>query len=509
MKILNIIIALSLSLAAFAQRDFQLAVERNVWFNSGNAASLTTFADSTISRAKIEYEHNSLGANTSLGKSMNGVNLAVESYMRLTPKVMAYGKASYSYTSIYKAGGSTIFGWETQQPFDIVEQPLTEDGSRSTLGDKQLQMFQFTGAVGWNVIKGLSIGAMVDFNAGSYVKQKDLRHNNSLMKLDARFSLMQKFSEKISAGASLLYKRNTETIQYKTYGTTDQTYNVFIDYANGIGLTEVFGENGFTDGKQEQPLVNDFAGTNVQFCITPFNNNATLLFDFSYLHRYGYYGKESQFTVSHANHTGNSYLWKARMNMPSTNNSHVTILEASLGFHNLTAYSTNYRQTKDQNNNAIIRYEYSTPTKISDHYLMETDIHCTSYFGKWQSDESRPVIYPWRLEGGINIMRSKQTGYLGLSMGTHDVTLCSPFIDAKRNIRLRSTDVLGIELRSSYSIPTSTLFLKHNFMLGGTLSYELPLSKFPSIRPVISTEYRYNSATPFRHYVAASIGANF
>lgn len=509
MKILNIIISLTICLVAHAQRDFQLAVDRNVWLGSGNAASYVTFADSTISHATVGYDFNARGRNVSRGSRSNGMNLEAESFMRLAPNVMAYGKAAYANTSFAEAGGSTIYGWETLQPFDIVELPLTDDGTRSTLGDMRLQMFHITGVVGWNVTGGLSIGASFDFNAGSFVKQKDLRHNNSLMNLDARFSVMQKISGMVSAGASFVYKRNTETIQYKTYGTTDQTYSVLVDYANGMGIKEMFGENGFTDGKQEQPLVNDNVGTNVQLCLKPLENNMEMLLDFTYLHRNGYYGKESQFTASHAHHTGNSYLWKARLNLPSADYSHVTMVEGNLCFHDLTAYATNYRQTKDQNNNAIIRYEYYTPTKISDRYLMTGNVFLTSYLGKWESAGKRPTIYPWRMQGGVGFSHSKQTGYLGLGMDTHDFNVWTPFFDVKRNFPVRSTDVLSLEIGTSYQMPSSCRTMNKGVTLNATASYELPMKQYHNVRPLFSLGYGYSEVLPYRHYVVTTIAVTF
>lgn len=509
MKLLNTIIALTIPLTAIAQRDFQLVVDRNLWLNSGNAAAYTSFDEKTISRANIAYGFNSKGRDISYGTKSSAADLEAESYMKLSPNVTAYGKAAYSNRSTKEAGGSTMYGWEALQPFDIVEQPLNVDGTQANLGDKELQMFNLKGVMGWNVAGGFSVGALFDFNAGSYVKQKDLRHKNSLMDLDARLSLMQQISEKVSAGASIIYKRNTETIRYKTYGTTDQTYYVLIDYANGTGVKEMFGENGFTDGRQEQPLVNDNVGTNLQLSMKPLSSNAELLFDFTYLHRKGYYGKESQFTVSHANHTGNSYLWKARMNMPSADASRLTIVEGNLDFHDLTAYSTNYRQTKDQNNNAIVRYEYTTPTKISDRYLLTGNVFCTSYFGTWESGNNHPDIYPWRLQGGVNFARSKQTGYLGLDMNTQDVTLWAPFVDVKHNIHSLSSNVLSLELGASYQAPSSTSIFNKGITINTKASYELPCPAYPNVRPVVSIAYSYSEVAPFRHGITASVGANF
>lgn len=509
MKILNIIIFLTICLTAHSQRDFQLTEDRNVWLGSGNAASYTTFADSTISRANISYEYNTKGRDASHGIRNNSANLGIESYMRLAPNVMSYGKAAYINKSITEASGSTIYGWETLQPFDIVEPTYSDDGTHTTLGDKKLQMFYFSGLVGWNVMGGFSLGASFDFNAGSYVKQKDLRHNNTLMNLDARLSVMQKFTEKVSAGVSFIYKRNTETIQYKTYGTTDQTYTVLIDYANSVGVKEMFGETGFTDGRQEQPLVNDNVGTSAQLCLKPFQDNTEMLMDFTYLHRKGYYGKESQFTVSHANHKGDSYLWKVRLNIPSANASNLFIVEGNLSFHDLTAYSTNYRQTKDQDNNAIIHYEYFAPTKISDRYLMTGNVFCTSYFGSWKRDDKRPTIYPWRIQGGTDFLRCKQTGYLATDMTTKDVTVWTPFLDVKHNIRLRSSDVLSFELGTAYQIPSSCDIIKKGITLKTKASYEIPLPQHTDIRPSFSMEYCYSDILSFGHNIIASVGVTF
>lgn len=507
MKILNIILSLVISLSVFAQRDFQLAVDRNVWLSKDNAAGYTTFSDSTMSRGMIDYKYNYKGINSVLGSKSNIFDIETESYMHLSPTVVAYGKASYKNNSISDAGGSTIYGNEMLQPFDIIENVFTEDGQHTTIGDRSLQMFQFIGIAGWNVTKGLSIGAMFDFNAGSYVKQKDLRHTNSLMSLDTRFSVMQRFTKRFALGASFIYKRNTETIQYKTYGTSDLSYSVFVDYASGIGFKEVFGENGFTDSRYEQPLINDNFGTNVQFHVKPFKNDTELLLGFNYLHRNGYYGKESQFTVSYANHSGNSYLWKARLNFPSTAKN-FTMVEGNLAFYDLTSYSTNYRQTRDANNNSISRYEYFTPTKISDKYLMTGNIIVKSYFGIWESGKDRPSIYPWLVQGGVDFTRNKQTGYIGLDNNTIDCSFWIPSLLVKRNIRMRKSDVLGIEMGSNYIVPVCNDYVKDGVTAHTTVSYEIPLKAYPNIRPTLSLTYQYSEIS-YRQHVMVSIGANF
>ena len=81
-----------------------------------------------------------------------------------------------------------------------------------------------------------------------------MRHTNALMNLYSRADLFYSLSNSYGIGLGFIYRRQTESLRFKTFGTTDAVYTTLVDYANGYGETETFGVEGFTDGGQEQPL---------------------------------------------------------------------------------------------------------------------------------------------------------------------------------------------------------------------------------------------------------------
>ena len=107
-----------LSMPAMAQRDFLLTKQRNVWLTSANAAALTTFSDSTIAHATLSYSHAD-GTRRSLsdGKRQDVYGADVQSFFRLSPSIVAYGRAAYENRSVTEAAGSMFFPTSQLMPF--------------------------------------------------------------------------------------------------------------------------------------------------------------------------------------------------------------------------------------------------------------------------------------------------------------------------------------------------------------------------------------------------------
>ncbi|MDE6152337.1 MAG: hypothetical protein K2G12_10190 [Prevotella sp.] len=210
-----------------AQRDFRLVEDRNAWLASDNAAALTTMEDSTIAVGKLFYKYDDGDLRSiSQAKRQNTYGADVRSYCRLSEKVVMYGCMTYANVHGTQMAGSMLFPTTELMPFDIVE--ISEDN----VGSKQCEVFNMTGAIGWDAGKDVGVGARVDFTAGDYAKHRDLRHSNTLMNLSADLSFLYK---PWGIGGGFLYRRNTETLSFKTYGTTDKVYQTLIDYAHRYG----------------------------------------------------------------------------------------------------------------------------------------------------------------------------------------------------------------------------------------------------------------------------------
>ena len=255
MKLKIVLFANLLCLPAMAQRDFRLTEQRNVWLTSGNAAALTSFDDSTIANATLSYRHDGGKLHTmSEGKRQDAYDADVQSYCRLSADVVAYGRATYSRHNISDAAGSMLMPTMQLKPFDLVEE--TNDNA----GDKSMETFCINGAIGWRAWRRLAIGARLNYTAGTYAKQRDLRHSNTLTNMDVRTDAFLALPHNSGIGVGLVYNRRIEAMRFKTYGTTDQIYYTLIDYANHHGERETFGIEGFTDSKNRLPLLSEHIG---------------------------------------------------------------------------------------------------------------------------------------------------------------------------------------------------------------------------------------------------------
>ena len=77
------------------------------------------------------------------------------------------------------------------------------------------------------------------------------------MDLRVTASVYAPLKEWLNVGADYQYHRNTESLEFGTYGKSDKVYNTLIDYGTFMGLTEQFGNEGYTDKTHEMPLFED------------------------------------------------------------------------------------------------------------------------------------------------------------------------------------------------------------------------------------------------------------
>lgn len=496
MKLINALFASLICVPALAQRDYSLVEQRNFWLTSGNAASLTTFADSTIAEGTVAYQYDG-GRLRSLseGRHQNTYGAEVGSYARLNRDVVVYGRIAYRNTQGSAMSGSMLLPTSDLMPFDLVDDSLGNAGSKRT------EMFDLTGAVGWRVWKGLSVGAKVDYTAGNYAKHRDLRHTNTLMNLMARANVFYSFGEGDGIGAGFLYRRRTETVQFKSYGTTDKVFKTLIDYANHYGTVETFGSEGFTDGTQEQPLVSQYVGLTAQGGYHGF------FMDFSYLHRTGYYGKESQYTVSNAKHHGDCFSWDFRYQLP-TAPSFLSWIDLSVATERLTSERTNYRRVQSAENTSVLYYEYYEPTKMADKVQTTARLAYTAHWLPIGGGTS-PDYYLWHLQVGADYWHTRQTAYLYPAALTAEHHTFSPYADVRRSVLFRDRSLLAIGL--GYGMTFGALE-KLDARL--RVAYELPLLH-GTIRPSIALDYNFSTGLGdtwrglSRNTIAVSLGCTF
>lgn len=473
MKPISVLFVSMLCLPAMAQRDYELTLWRNPWLKSGNAAALTTYNDSTIAHATLYYMHDDGRRQTlsdgfaqtlSNGKRQERYGADVQSVYRLSPSVVVYGRAAYQSTSVTEATGSMLFPTSQLMPFDLVE----DDDNNA--GDKRMEVFHIDGAIGWQLTRRLALGAQLNYTTGTYAKHRDLRHSNTLMDLDARLNAFIQLPYNSGVGLGVLYRRSTETMLFKTYGTTDRIYTTLIDYANGWGERETFGTEGFTDSKNELPLLSEYVGITVQGAFNRLFANAT------YTHRTGYYGRKSQYSASHARHHGDGFALHLRYDV-ARQAQRLLWIDARMTTERLTTERENYRRTTATNGTAASYYEYFEPTKMADKAQTYGSLAMNAY---WKPAAS---IYLWHMAGGIGYWVRRQTAYVFTEAHTATPHVMAPYVLARRGWMSRHRSVWWAQVQGQAFMGSH-----EGLTAGASLSYEMPL-RSTKVRPCLSLNY--------------------
>ena len=159
-------------------RDFNYVKQSQPWLTSTNAAALTRYQKANISLAEVRGSM-AKGDLVDYSQSSNVLQAGamVESFFRINTHTVVYGRMDYDNFSGKNMLGSVFINPE-RKPFDLSEDSLTNPGN------KHRDTYNLVGAVGIDLWRGLAVGAKVDYTAANYAKYKDLRHRNSLMRLN-------------------------------------------------------------------------------------------------------------------------------------------------------------------------------------------------------------------------------------------------------------------------------------------------------------------------------------
>ncbi len=327
--------------------DFSYIKQSETWFSSENAVGLSRLPVERISMAEAYFKKQN-GALYNYFQSENSYNWGAEaeSFYRLNPRVVLYGKVNYE-NFIGKDMGGSVFINPENTPFDIVEY------SEATRGEKNLENYHLVGAVSGTLGKGWTLGVKVDFLAANYAKDKDLRHQNKSLDMYVTVGTMYQLSSRIELGVNYYYRRSTEGVDFSTYGTTDKTYTSLISYGAGFGQKEVFGGNGYTKGNEEKPLFNEYNGGALQLSwqLTP-----RLLWynELAYKSRKGYYGKKSTSTIVYSNHKSDILGYNATFSLKERKNLH--LLNVLFHYESLNNFENIYRFENDSGGSSDITY---------------------------------------------------------------------------------------------------------------------------------------------------------
>lgn len=335
-------------------RDFNYVKQSQPWLTSTNAAALTRYQRDNISLAEVRGSM-AKGDLVDYSQSANVVQAGamVESFFRINPRTVVYGRMDYDNFSGKNMLGSVFINPE-RKPFDLSEDSLTNPGN------KHRDTYNLVGAVGIDLWRGLAVGAKVDYTAANYAKYKDLRHRNSLMQLNLSLGIAAPIGKKWMLGANYIYARSTESLRFVTYARMEKVYKTLVDYGAFTGEVEQFGNRGYTDDTQEQPLLDEQNGLALQ-AESNLGRGFSLFVGAQMMHRSGFYGRNSPYSIVHFKHQGNNYALQLVLNKNSSHSKQ----QLSLGYTNelLTNHKTTYRENQTATGSSF--YEYFDPLKTS------------------------------------------------------------------------------------------------------------------------------------------------
>ena len=213
-------------------QTYDIIERRNSW-NAGE--NVTGIRMDSISSSYAELygknNHGDFYHSYEAEKSWNAGVIA-----RSNPHLEGYsltGSFSFNHTSGKDMSGS-MFIQPGFYPVDILE---------FTPGRKNLQRYAFMGGIASDIAPNWRLGGKIDFAASNYSKRKDLRHTNYRLDLKVAPSVMY-HSGDLAIGFSYMFSKNSESVKAEVIGTTENSYNAFLDKGLMYGAYEAWDGSG-------------------------------------------------------------------------------------------------------------------------------------------------------------------------------------------------------------------------------------------------------------------------
>jgi hypothetical protein len=503
------------------------------WVMSSNPAGLSALPVDKVSTVRVGIEKTD-GGLMDLHESPDCFRPSLEaaSLMKISDRIVFYGRMDYSYFKGRKMGGQILMD-PYYNPVNFLESVDT------TTGTKTLEEYTLEGAMAYSLTNRLSLAGKVSYQSADYAKRKDPRAFNQWMDLDASLGVRYSLAGgKGSFGASLDYTKTIETVIEELFGTVDRQYYCLVDYGGSFGKIEVIdGDNGYISTGNERPMFNQFFGGSAQAELRIGAVDAFV--DFGAAYRKGYFGKKASGSVRFCDFDGMRYNLDARLQFRT--GGFLNRIDGNWNALTSVNKENSYRISTTQGQNSEVQYFGSqevgdkTVSRIKARYTLE------------RRAEGAPDIFnpsPWAVFVGYERFGLDQTATSypfyrkqRLAQNTVDAV-------AARNFRLRS-GYLSFTLGARYSFAgddlrnedgqyssasgnprTNDTYLGRNYeyfhatSAGGSASLRFTLLKTVSGRRYsifadISDSYRRLLSEPvyltgnYRNTIIFTIGCNF
>lgn len=227
----------SLSTMVSAQRDtlhipsMKEVYKQNSWLGESNPAGLAFNRFHSLSVARIGYGHHTGNpGNVRIPSSADLYAIYSESFQRVD-NVSLYGKIGYTNFQNRQQNWQGMTGdyWQLINLCDSVR------------GKQQSEEYRLSGGFSFPIHSHWLLGGQLDYHVRLTAKDTDPRNKNQWMKW--KFTPGIAYQEKdVRLGASLLYIRQKETVDYRNMGD-HTTYPVLASYPIGFFKTFSGGEN--------------------------------------------------------------------------------------------------------------------------------------------------------------------------------------------------------------------------------------------------------------------------
>ncbi len=417
--------------------DINYIKNNNPWLQTHNPSGLQYVDVDKVSVANVAYEKAD-GAFKNYYQSDNSykINIGSESFYRLNRNVIFYGAVDYQ-----NFRGKNMQGSAWVDPYTS---PLNfDDNTDSTAGTKKLEGYTLSGSVSAAVSQRLTLGGAISYEVADYAKLKDLRHINRLLNMDVAAGVNYTLSKAVKLGLSYNYVRRIESLKFEVHGNTDKQYLVFLNYDNFYGRTELFGEDGLTD--ERRPIVNNTHGMALQADIR-FSNTVSLLNEFSYTRRSGYYGKKATASIVFTEHDADSYEYTGVLKIQKNKNLHLIQLKA--GYEDLINMENVYSKGNTSGGSTIIIYHGQN--EVLNRQITKGAINYKGYLGVANDN---PL---WVLNASFQYMNRYHKTSLYPFLRIQDLNLYEADANASRNF-IKGKDMYTVSLGVGYGGGSGTL----------------------------------------------------
>ena len=455
-------------------RDYQFVRQSDPWLTHRNAAALTRFAADNIVEAEASLVKGN-GGLVNFDDSRNTLqgHVRAESFYRLSPRVVTFGAISYAGWTGRDMTGSAFMLRRT--PFDLVEDSLTNPGR------KHRDTYRLMGGVGADIWRGIALGARLDYTAANYAKYKDLRHKNKLMDLQLTLGTYVPVLPWLNVGADYTYHRQTESVDFGTYGKSERVYKTLIDYGAFMGRVEQFGNEGFTDKSREMPLFEDSHGASLQLELRP--NISHHPSDIKHLalhvsvdasHATGYYGRRSPYTITYTNHERDILNLQGRLTYASRSSRFT--LDVNYSSEDLTNRAETFRELT--NASGANYYEYYDPVETGTKRWYDFSTLLRAQWG------IRGELPTWDLAAGYTRGERRQSAYLYPYFRHQQLTTNTLSLAATRNVLTRQ-GVWSFTLNAAWQKGSGDPYQD------GTFTDHSSLITYHSMEAFLYREYQY------------------